>query len=251
MNKFLLIGVSVLGLFLSSEAYCASSCTPDFVPKCKCQFPVYDGKELKCGDDYCAKNGKICMNNGSCCTTPNQAKTQCCDTNGNGVANDDTCCPALETEGCETEVDTTTGCNVCKKEVNDCEGKSDYTSCKNGNGYCYQEYCLTRGSLNYQCTQWIAIMNTVEYANKGSSGNNFFEKDGNICTLIGDGTVYSCHKYGKIVAENPYEISQCASGNGGMCIVDYHSGFPYSGSASSSDYYNGPMEVHPSGFCVD
>ena len=105
--------MSVLGLFLSSEAYSASRCTPDFVPKCNCAFPVYDGTTLSCGSSYCGD--KTCMPDGSCCTTLNQAKTQCCDTNGNGVANDGTCCPALETEGCETEVDTTTGCNVCKK----------------------------------------------------------------------------------------------------------------------------------------
>ena len=144
MNKVLLIGVSVLGLFLSSEVYSASSCTPDFVPKCKCQFPVYDGKELKCGDDYCAKKGKTCMNNGSCCTTPNQAKTQCCDTNGNGVANDDTCCPALETEGCETEVDTTTGCKVCKEKGSTIEEK-----CQEAGGTMSGSFCRSKVSMDW------------------------------------------------------------------------------------------------------
>ena len=165
MNKFLLIGVSVLGLFLSSEAYCA--CMPP-ITRCECAFPEFKNGVLSCGPTYCpsgttcmpmgscCKNDKVCgselfpsccsdtescMSDGSCCTTPNQAKTQCCDTNGNGVANDDTCCPALETEGCETEVDTTTGCNKCKtsctsdsdcssgqrccKELNKCIGKNE------------------------------------------------------------------------------------------------------------------------------
>ena len=55
------------------------------------------------------------MDDGSCCTTPNQGKTECCDKYNNGVAKDGTCCSALETEGCETETDEITECKKCKE----------------------------------------------------------------------------------------------------------------------------------------
>ena len=174
MNKFLLIGVSVLGLFLSSEVYCA--CMPP-ITRCECAFPEFKNGVLSCGPTYCpsgttcmpmgscCKNDKVCgselfpsccsdtescMSDGSCCTTPNQAKTQCCDTNGNGVANDDTCCPALETEGCETEVDETTGCSKCKTSctgVSNCSGQTNGTVCCTSDGVaglCLNSSCQTK-----------------------------------------------------------------------------------------------------------
>ena len=38
--------------------------------RCHCQFPVFDGKELKCGEDYCKAIGKVCMDDGSCLACP-------------------------------------------------------------------------------------------------------------------------------------------------------------------------------------
>ena len=77
MKKILLLTV---GLFSISTAY--SMCVPSNLPRCKCQFPVFDGKELKCGEDYCEKVGKICMDDGSCCEAKNYCQsdvsTQCC-----------------------------------------------------------------------------------------------------------------------------------------------------------------------------
>lgn len=115
MGEILLL--SVFGLSLTSMAYAA--CTPPIGTAsnpCQCQHPVIENGVLKCGSSYCGD--KECMPDGSCCTTPNNAKTECCDTKNNGLANDGSCCPALETTDCETEPDSTTGCLKCQEKTN-------------------------------------------------------------------------------------------------------------------------------------
>ena len=106
MKKILLLTVAMLS---ATTAY--SACTPP-IGKCDCAFPKFENGALTCGESYCKE--KTCMPNGSCCTTPNKTKTECCDNYNNGVAKDGSCCPSLLPSDCETEVDETTGCNVCK-----------------------------------------------------------------------------------------------------------------------------------------
>ena len=99
------------------------------------------------------------MDDGSCCTTPNQGKTECCDKYNNGVAKDGSCCPALETAGCETETDETTGCTICKVErVENCSGKEVGTLCSdNGKtgmcaarGFCFLDESCPSGTKLYK-----------------------------------------------------------------------------------------------------
>ena len=141
MKKILLLTVAMLS---ATTAY--SACTPP-IGKCDCAFPKFENGALTCGESYCKE--KTCMPNGSCCTTPNNTKTECCDNYNNGVAKDGTCCPALETAGCETEVDTETGCYVCKKQATLTCLKSTYKHCSVGGA----EWCCNTEQYgsDYEC----------------------------------------------------------------------------------------------------
>ena len=163
MKKILLLTVAMLS---ATTAY--SACTPP-IGKCDCAFPKFENGALTCGESYCKE--KTCMPNGSCCTTPNNTKTECCDNYNNGVAKDGSCCPSLLPSDCETEVDETTGCNVCKSS-NTCEGKTAFADCGSGK-YCaklndQKLYCLSKGPE--QADEVIKIRNTCdagEYSSKG------------------------------------------------------------------------------------
>lgn len=144
-------------ILLSSLHVYASTCTPPNPPKCECAYPIFKDGFLDCGESYCGD--KKCMPDGSCCTTPNRLKTECCDEKGNDVATDGTCCPALDKSDCETEIDTLTGCKVCKSicEVDQvpCVLGSDSWCCDAGNscgavGQCCEGgYCCSNGEKPY------------------------------------------------------------------------------------------------------
>ena len=120
---------------------------------CQCQHPIIDSNgKIACGEDYCAKNGKKCMKNGSCCNIPNEARTECCDQKGNGIAKDDTCCPALTEENCKTEIDTTTGCLKCVEDDGRCANGEGYVVfAGNGDKYCLNS--VSSPSTEHQ-SQW-------------------------------------------------------------------------------------------------
>ena len=162
MNKILLISVSVLGLFLSSEAYC--TCKPLSVPTCKCQFPVYDGKNLTCGDDYCAKNGKTCMPDGSCCKVDkvcgSELSPYCCSDTQTCV-NETTCCstetPYLNENGlcvqCTEDAHCTNEGETCD-ETNECVEKNIETLCAEAGGTeitntAGTTFCMSNVKLNW------------------------------------------------------------------------------------------------------
>jgi hypothetical protein len=65
--------------------------------------------------------------------------------------------------------------------------------------------------------------------------------------MVGDGTIYMCQGYGSILAENKYDIAACPTGKGGMCIVEYFSGNPFSENSS----YGESMQAHLTGLCID
>ena len=147
-NKLLL--ACIIGFMSITSVYAA--CYPTWGTKdkpCECAYPILDSNgSISCGTSYCGI--KKCMKDGSCCETPNNARTECCDKKGNGVANDDTCCPALESPDCETETDNATGCLQCK----------DDGTCANGEGIKIQTvgsgtFCVTLDSMTwYDAKSW-------------------------------------------------------------------------------------------------
>ena len=127
MNKKLLL---LTLISLSAINYGNATCTPPTVLKCQCQHPIInsDGK-LACGEDYCAKNNKKCMPNGSCCETEKYCESsigkQCCSD--------------------EEHCDTIQGCIVACK--NDCTTENDGTECCTSlgiAGLCLNGSCKTK-----------------------------------------------------------------------------------------------------------
>ena len=97
-------------------------------------------KEVCCNGQCRCETDQSCIND-ACCSTPNKDGTECCDENGK--ANDGTCCPALTTQGCDTETDTTTGCLKCKQSATSCS----YTRDCGANEICcpYSKKCIPSG----------------------------------------------------------------------------------------------------------
>ena len=172
---------------------------------CHCQFPVFDGKELKCGEDYCEKVGKTCMSDGSCCKTLDDEGSNCCDEAGKhketgsccevltqancptGIVDNQTtgckeCCPALETEGCETETDETTGCTVCKVAEISCEANQE--PCSNGT----DTWCCAEGNTcqNGKCCQDGACCDEGEFA------YGYYAQDCLDVGCVDDSQYYNC-----------------------------------------------------------
>ena len=131
MNKVLLIGVSVLGLFLSSEAYCA--CTPPIVI-CNCAFPEFKNGVLSCGPTYCP-SGTRCMPMGSCCKDDkvcgSDSFLDCCSDTETCV-NKTTCCPTEK-----PYLDDSGECVQCTEDTH-CTG--NYETCQNGVCSCKEGY---------------------------------------------------------------------------------------------------------------
>ena len=72
-----------------------ASCTPPTTLKCQCQHPIIDSNgKLACGEDYCAKNGKKCMPNGSCCEEAKFCGGDCCSENEICDTASNTCQPS-------------------------------------------------------------------------------------------------------------------------------------------------------------
>ena len=178
MKKILLLTV---GLFSISTAY--SMCVPSNLPRCNCAFPKFENGTLSCGEDYCKKVGKTCMDDGSCCKTLDDEGSNCCDKTGKnketglccevltqadcstGIIDNQTtgckeCCPPLETAGCETEVDTETGCTVCKVAEISCE--TNQVPCSNGT----DTWCCAEGNTcqDGKCCQGDTCCDEGEFA---------------------------------------------------------------------------------------
>ena len=115
-----------------------ATCTPPTTLKCQCQHPIIDSNgKLACGEDYCAKNGKKCMPNGSCCETEKYCE----------VGNTKYCCAEGQT------CDTTSGC-VEEKDIE--------TLCANGNGKIFvdsigRKFCRSTTMMRFaDATTWCS-----------------------------------------------------------------------------------------------
>ena len=224
MKKIILLTTALLS---SISAYAV--CTPPTTLKCNCAHPILENGVLACGASYCGD--KKCMPDGSCCESEKYCE----------VGDNKYCCADGQT------CDTTKG---CVETANECNGKNDYTPCQNGNGYCYEEYCLTRGSLHSQCTQLVNHRNSLEYCESTSSHLSCYKDNEYMCYTFEGGDplriIEWCYTY-DIRTEAEYEISQCPSGKGGICILSGIVGSKdeiANGLASSS-------EEHKGGVCVD
>ena len=223
MKKFILLTTALL-----SSANVWGACTPPITFKCNCAHPIIENGQLACGTSYCGD--KKCMPDGSCCETNNYCESnigkQCC--------SDSQTCDAT---------------NGCVEAVNECNGKNDYTLCQNGNGYCYEGYCLTRGSLHSQCTQLVNIRNSLEYCEAGAALSCWKENEF-ICHTFEAGDppkIYEeCYSASiRPEGEYEYEMSQCPSGKGGICILNILGG-------TREEIAEGRTnEYHYGGVCID
>ena len=151
-KKLLLTSLIVLCLVSMANA----TCTPPTTLKCECQHPIINSEgKLACGEDYCAKNGKKCMPNGSCC----EADKFCESSLGKQ------CCP--DGQSC----DTTKGCQETNSDIEKlcAKGSGSVIIANNGNKFCIkssqmdwyeaQEWCLNNGmsmaSMYDLCPSWI------------------------------------------------------------------------------------------------
>ena len=185
----------LLTAMLLSSVSVYATCVPPVGGKdnpCECAYPVFENGSLKCGPTYCP-SGTTCMSNGACCSEPNNARTQCCDEKGNGVANDDTCCPALETAGCETEVDTTTGCSVCKMDFTEiCEAASgSIRTANNGDVYCRSKDAMNWSDAQSWCSSNGMVSPTIYEMCPGFDGTTGSGTCPNLANIEGSGDAWS------------------------------------------------------------
>ena len=149
MSKKLLLA-SLIGLSCVNMAKATCTAPPDL--NCRCQHSIINSEgKLACGEDYCAKMGKKCMPDGSCCESENYCKssaqgTQCC----------------AEGQDC----DTTKGCVEIKADIE--------TLCVNAGGSIViatsGTFCMSNNNLMtwYDAQEWCSsngmtmpIMNAI------------------------------------------------------------------------------------------
>jgi len=109
MKKKLLL-TALIGLCSISMADAA--CTPPATLKCECQHPIINSNgKLACGEDYCAKNGKKCMPDGSCC----ESDKFCDSTVGKQCCSDGQVCDIIS--GCVEEKNLEALCADAKGDI--------------------------------------------------------------------------------------------------------------------------------------
>ena len=192
MKKILLLTVAMLS---ATTAY--SMCVPPNLPKCKCQFPVFDGKELKCGEDYCEKVGKTCMDDGSCCQNDkvcgDELLATCC-TDTQVCVNKTTCCPKAK-----AHLDENGSCVECTGN----EHCGDNKTCSNNscvedvtNSDCISDDNCASGACNTDT-------NTCCPGRKSDNGAYTISFSDGKCKLEGSwmvikGQVYACREEGAV-----------------------------------------------------
>ena len=142
MKKIILLTTA---LFSSVSVY--GACTPPTDLKCQCQHPIIDSVgKLACGEDYCAKVGKKCMPNGSCCPEANFCQ----------VGSNKYCCSDSQT------CDTSTGCVEKKADIE--------TLCQEAEGNVYshlnEKFCVlgSGNPLTWYETRDLCLENNMVLA---------------------------------------------------------------------------------------
>ena len=188
-KKLLLTGL----VALSSISIANAVCTPPTTLKCACQHPIINSEgKLACGEDYCAKNGKKCMPDGSCCETEKHCASseqglQCC---ADGQTCDATkgCVDGCEEGQLSCKIGTDAWCcdkgNTCGSSINSCnkcrnvEDISDENECSSC-GWVWHFYAnpdLDDGPVDiYRCFEGTPQLVEAHYSSSGEQGYTLYE----------------------------------------------------------------------------